>query len=505
MNFLKKLNDETITRRLEAVTAPRQDCQWFDGVVMIYVATVLLFQILFQISPVVTFLAKTPLYSIQTYLGLLGGGLIVVDLFTTKKIWQGKYSWLLYAILALAAVASVRMIGYGVKENLFKLCWMAVQFVLVYSCALRMKRGLFLQYAKILFASLLAVWLVACCVSLYQYLYQIRYLYVVNPLGQDASANRQGFYDNRLFGIFYTLNHAAYISLIFLVFAVFWAIKTKHTWLRFPLGLAGLILLSYILLTSSRSAHISLLVCTFCGVWMFAQNRFKKKVWISTLVAVTAVVALAVCLNVYEAGLEKLPHWWYYNIIATDPDHRPGVELPDGWTSPSVPPEDDLLHREDLEEDQSNGRMDIWKDYISLYDKVGLVGLSPGNYMPYILENCPDLYIVEYIRQYYPDKYASGIIYHVHSGYMMVYVSAGLLGLGALAAFVLLFLRRIIRVVIENRRLSSLFICAGVIVVAGAISAIFDEGLFFQNNPQTTFFWLALGVLAKEAAPKLTV
>lgn len=496
MKFLEKLYDENMVRRLEAVRTPRREYQWFDELVMIYIGLVLLFQILFQISPVVSFLAQTPLYSIQTYLGLLGGGLILVDLFTTKRIWQGKYSLLLYAVLILSAVASVRMIGYGVKENLFKICWMAVQFVLVYSSVHRMGRGLFVQYAKILFASLLAIWLVACCVSLYQYLYQIRYLYVVNPLAQDASANRQGFYDHRLFGIFYTLNHAAYISLIFFVFVVFWIIKTKHTWLRFPLGMAGLILLSHVLLTSSRSAYIALLVCTFCAVWMFARNRFRKQYWRSTLIAAAAVLAVTACLSVYKAGLGQVPQWWYHNVTKSD---QLGAFLPEEWKDSIMPPEDDLLYRDELEDDQSNGRMDIWKDYISLYDKVGLVGLSPGNYMPYILENHPDLYIVEYVREHYPDKYESGIIYHVHSGYLMVYVSAGLLGVVALAAFVILFLRRTIRAAIGEQRLSSLFICTAAFAVAGAISAVFDEGLFFQNNPQTTLFWLALGALAKEA------
>ena len=90
-----------------------------DNLVVVYVAVVLYFQLLLQISPIVTSLTATPLYNIQTYLGLLGGGLIVLDLFTTKRIWQGNYIGLLCVILVFAALASVRMISYGIKENLF--------------------------------------------------------------------------------------------------------------------------------------------------------------------------------------------------------------------------------------------------------------------------------------------------------------------------------------------------------------------------------------------------
>ena len=45
-----------------------------------------------------------------------------------------------------------------------------------------------------------------------------------------------------------------------------------------------------------------------------------------------------------------------------------------------------------------------------------------------------------------------------------------------------------------------LILLSVLLVAAGGISAIVDEGVFFQNNPQTTVFWLALGVLMKECS-----
>ena len=112
-------NRECIKSNIRSFFQGNKEYPVVDKIVLIYVATVLFFQILFQISPVVTLLSKTPLYNIQTYLGLTGGVLIVVDLFTTKKIWKRRYSMFLYVILLLAAVSSVRMMPYGIKENLF--------------------------------------------------------------------------------------------------------------------------------------------------------------------------------------------------------------------------------------------------------------------------------------------------------------------------------------------------------------------------------------------------
>lgn len=511
-----------------------------DVVVVAYVITVLLFQLLFQISPVMKFFTNTPIYSIQTYLGVLGGVLIVIDFFTNKVMWKGKYCWLLYGILVFAGLASLRVIDYGVKENLYKLCWAAIQFALVYSVAHRMDKTRFVRWMLVLYSVLLAVWVIACCVSLYQYVHQIEYWDLVNPLAKDASYSRQGFFDNRLFGIFYTLNHAAYISLLFCLIGCFVFLRTKRVMVRAAIGLSEWILLCHILLSSSRSAFVSLIACSFCIVWAFLYRNSSKTGWKKLAVPVAAAVLAAAVVGVgagwLKDGLAKVPaiyvqmttvapeeteqtaHTEENQAEQTEENQTEQTEAsPDSeetaQTAASDPTEDaaaeettepkeeeDILNRDYLESDQSNGRMDIWRDYISIYQDVGVIGLSPGYYMSYIYDHYPDLYIVDYIRQFYPAKYQSGIIFHVHSGYLMVYVSAGIAGLLLLAAFVVLCLIRVGKRLIREERLSDVWICSFVIVLAVAISAVFDEGIFFQNNPQTTLFWLALGVLMKESA-----
>ena len=214
---MKKQTFDALSRTYSRLTTARREYPAIDIAVLVYIALVLLVQVLFQISPAVTFFSATPLIELQTWLGLLGGALIAVDLFTSRRLWKGTYFLLLAGILFFALLASIRTLEYGVKHNLFKLCWAGIQFALFYSCAFRMDRQRLKPYAKALFVLLLVIWLIACCVSLYQFARLIGYDYVVNPMAQDASTNRQGFYDNRLFGIFYTLNHAAYGSLLFLL------------------------------------------------------------------------------------------------------------------------------------------------------------------------------------------------------------------------------------------------------------------------------------------------
>lgn len=476
-----------LSRAVSRVTIAQRAYPVFDAVVMGYIAVVLLVQVLFQISPAVTFFASTPLISIQTWLGILGGALLVIDLFTTKRLWQGPFCLLLYGILVMAALASVRMIDYGAKQNLFKLCWAIIQFALVYSCAYRMEPDRLKKFIRTLFIVLLAIWLVACCVSLYQFVRQIRYDYVVNPMAQDSSSNRQGFYDNRLFGIFYTLNHAAYGSLIFFLVGTAYAMKSKRIFVKILLSVSNLILMSHIILAVSRSATIALMVCLFCLSFLMARTKFQMKslprLLLSTAVATLIVILTLLVFQVVKSALLCLPY-------ATS-------EI---FDLPAVGYDPALLDR-NLGGDTSNGRLDIWADYFALSGEIGPVGMSPGNYMPYIHENHPDLHIVEYIREVYPEKYNSGIIHHVHNGYLMVFVSAGWIGAALLLAFGTLCILRLFKKLKEDHKTSYTILLSFLLVAAVALSAMFDEGIFFQNNPQTTVFWLALGVLMKECAP----
>ena len=452
---------------------PKKEYPKFDNFVVIYVGVVLFFQTLLQISPVVTALAATPLYSIQTYLGLLGGGLIVADVFTTKRVWQGKYVLFLLAILVAAVLATDRMVPYGLKENLFKLCWMAIQFCLVYSCVHRIPRAELEDRIKTLFYGLLTVWIFACCISLVQYVQKTAYQEVVNPLAQDTSANWQGYHDGRLYGIFYTLNHAAYVSLFFAILAVVCALGEKRIWTKLALSAAVVILLTYIILSGSTSAQVSLLTCLALAAWLAIRSKRKTEKPVDR--QKTAIVCIVILL-VIALGCTGL--------VAMNPGILEAIG------------DEELLDKTDVEA-LSNGRLKIWADYISLYKEIGPIGLSPGNYMPYILQNHPELFVVRAAKHFSPGKYNSGIIYHVHSGYMMVFVSTGILGLAALAAFIALCSKLLWRI-LQKKKTGLWFACGLLLVVAGAISAAFDEGLFFQNNPQTTMFWFALGFILSD-------
>jgi len=446
---------------------------------------------LFLIAPVVTFLAKTPLYHAQSFLGILGGLLLCADLVTNKGLWRGPWCVLLYGICAVAALASVRTISYGVKDNLYILAWSVIQIALFYSCAWRTSREKLQKFCSLLFAALFFIWAVACAISVCQYILQIGYLYVVDPLADDISTARQGFIENRLFGIFNPLNHAAYISAMLLTIAVYYFRRKEKWYVRLPLVLGSLILLSHIILSGSRSAQVSLFICAFFVGFCVARNRLPaphlRRLLLSCGAAVLSLVLFWGGFSGSKVILAQLPS---IGIITPDDESTPGSPTPST-------PSGQFPERTDLDDNVSNNRFAIWKDYLGLYGDVGLIGLSPGNYMSYVRENHPELYIVRYIRENYPEKFAAGSIYHVHNGYLMAYVSAGFLGIAGAAAFLVLYLIRVLRYLFGRVRVSGEFIVLCCLVGMGCVCAMFDKALFFMDSAPTFLFWLAIGLLMK--------
>ncbi len=456
-------NRASILRR---IIEPRRSYYVLDIINLIFVAVTLMFQMLIQISPIMSFVAKTPFYSLQTYLGIIGGILIVVDVFTAKRLWQGKYSILLFGICALVAVSSLRMLSYGVSENIFIFCWTTIYFAIFYSCSYRTYNEKMKKAMSVIFVVFLAIWLIACLVSFFQFFNGIGYYKVINPLSKDPSAFRQGYIDNRLFGIFGTLNHAAYISAYFFFICCIKAIKTENKTAKVLLYVSSLVLISHIVLSKSRSAIISILAGMFILGWIFIRDQYFKTGWKQIVFSIVSVILAIIVLigGVYSS----------------------------------------VLLRKELEGDVSNGRTTIWSDYISIHEDIGLTGLSPGNYMWHILKNHEDLYIVEDTKETYPEKYQAGIIYHPHNGFLYVYVSTGIIGALLIAAFIVLCLIRVIKKLVSGTPVSDLFVYSLVIVAIGAISAVFDTALFFQNNPHSSVFWIALGLLMKESTRKKT-
>ena len=139
---MSKMN--ILNEKLSKIFGSENTCNKYpliNKITVIYVGITVLTFILFLIAPFITLIAKTPFYSIKTYLGIIGAGLLCLDVFTNRVVWRGKYIYLLIGICACAAISTVTTARYGFKDNIFDLVWVTVQFGLIYSCGYRLGKA----------------------------------------------------------------------------------------------------------------------------------------------------------------------------------------------------------------------------------------------------------------------------------------------------------------------------------------------------------------------------
>lgn len=492
----ERLQNHPVLRRLFGEVDGPQRRAWVDHAIFVYAGVVLVTYVLFMIAPVVTLLAPTPLYHIKTYLGILGAGLILLDWFTNKGIWRGDRCWLLYGVCAAAVVSSLLTVSYGVKDNLYDLCWLVIQFALFYSWARRGDRRKLERNFKVLFGVLLGIWLVACCVSIYQYVFQIGYTYISNPNTSSPEITRQGFYQNRLFGVFVGLDYAVYLSLILSICCIHYLATTRRGWtVRAPLLLCVGIFLVHMILSGSRSVQVALLLYVFFLTLLLLRGRLSQwpRLRRACVCVVASVCAAAIgvgCFVGLKGALAKVPA-----LISSEPQDQNQIQEPIEGQEPAAPGED-ILERQGLE-DISNDRFKIWRDYLGLYREIGLFGLSLSNYNDYISDRHPDLYIVRYFQEKYGESEKSDLVYECHNNYLFAFVSTGAVGALLLGIFLILMFARVLRFIWRHPRAPMNLITPLAIVGVGFVEALFMNSVLLKINGLSFIFWLALGVVMK--------
>lgn len=467
-----------------------------NKIIAIYIGLSLIMYISSLIAPVLTFLTHTPIYHFKTYFGLLGAALICIDVFTNRGLWRGAYCWLMYGIAAIAAVSSLLTFSYGISDNLFKICWFVIEIALFYSLSFRLNKIELKRFVFIVYSIILVIWFIACLVSISQFITLTHHIYVADTVSQDSTPTFLGYLNNRLYGVFNPINHAAYISLMLTLIGIYFITKIKNIAVKIIYAIACFIVYMYVILSVSRSALVATsVVIVFIG-FLIVRNKLKstgfKKVMISGVSAILIFAVAFGCYSLVKTGATKLPTL-YSSMTSDETVVTPNTE--------SNVQNQELLDR-NHNNDVTNARMQIWTDYISLYNKIGLLGLSPGNYMKHIKNNYPNLFIVEYIRINHPPKYNADVIFHTHNGYLLVFVATGFLGLFLLLCYLAFCIIKSLKYIIKNEYISSDMLLAFALVVAGCISAVFDVGVFLCDNGHTLIFWIAAGYLMKNSANK---
>ena len=145
------------------------------------------------------------------------------------------------------------------------------------------------------------------------------------------------------------------------------------------------------------------------------------------------------------------------------------------------------LERPDVSQndDVSNGRTSIWKDYLKVFAKSPIFGTSPRNAKSFTEDHFDSLFIIEKCYT------------NIHNTYLAILVYTGILGTAILAVWAIGTLFEIVGFIIRRRKTQDehyfTVVVLTMILTVCAVAAFPSSFIFFDNNTPDIIFWICLG------------
>ena len=409
-------------------------------------------------------------------LAVFGVLLVVFDFFTRRVLLKPKYCTLLALFVFVLGISSLLNAKYGVGANLKTMVWTVIQLFLLASIDFDLPKETKIRHFRIVSQWACALWTVCVLLSFWQFLTLYQEIHI---LSDGEKFIREGFHDNRLFGIFNDPNFASVMSFAVIIFSGINIILAKKKLLAAILhGFVIFFQFIYIVLSGSRTtelaAYLAVAALMFWLTWvLLIKKNFALILKIATSV-LCAVLGVALCFGAF-AGTKK--------VCACLPDTFSDLvgQTPSDGSSTLVD-----FERPDVEgnADISNNRFSIWKDYVKVYATAPIFGTSPRNVLEYTEEHFDDLFVLR-----------KG--YLMHNTYLALFVATGALG-GVLApAYLICVALEILGYLFRKRKnpdssyYQVLLVSAAMIVFAVAMFTLYF--LFFNNMMVDIIFWFMLG------------
>lgn len=504
-----------------------------------YISVALLYQIVWLIAPVRAFLFDTGLDVISSGLAVLGFALFLWDAVTDRVFLRSRYTKLLIAVLGVLCLSSLVNINYGVGKNAKVIIWQIVQMLVMFPLGYRIKDELHTRFFVILHAISSAIIVPAALLSIHQFCFNISYNIIV-----DGSECRQGLQDGRAFGVFASIYFASLFLSILTVASLYLCVKAKSIPLRILYAAESAVCMTYIIVSGTRSVQVGLCAALFAGAYIFFKGngficRKLRNVWLKSAVCLVLSAVTLVC-GVYayataERALDRIPV--FIDEITSelpndqnDPDETGKVtgtvdgdsdtnknpttgkdpstdKTPTTDKNPTTDKKPVIVTRPDTSSDNiSNNRFKIWTDYLSaVFEnvKTALFGYGPGSYMDGVKETTPDAFIVTTIKEGYPAMFEQGYIYDTHNGYLSILVTSGILGVIAVAVFMLVCLVNVLKCLFVKQKPSGTVVLLTLVLTVILTTVFFDSDMFFKCTDTSMIFWVVSGFLLKKVDSEL--
>jgi len=421
----------------------------------------------------------------------MSGGIFFIgyNIISERKKMIKNYSWILWIFIVVCIISSITMIKYGYMDNAKTIIWSTILFGVLYTYSQMRDNKQMEKTIRIAIIILSIIWSTAILIGLYQYMMQITYFV---RLEDYPILKAQGFYYNRLFGIFVDPNFAAVTSVMLLFGSIYSFITSNNKWIKSIWVLNAILQFLYVILSGSRSGLLvfvfGVMIYAFLKVYSSFQIKEKKSNILRLIVTIViSIIAIIVLFLGVKKLLENIPQL----INKTNTTQEEIVQ--DENAQNSNDSQKVSLDRTDLEDKGiSNLRFELWGDCLNILKSKPIFGTSPRNLIVYA-QDC--------FQNTYPAKG-----YDFGNGYLAVLVGTGVLGALVIAVFLCICIKRLFIYIIKkqynNLEESNFNILAISIIGMMFLAAAINQEIFLVNSINTALFWLMLGYIMKKTENK---
>ena len=386
-----------------------------------------------------------------------------------------KRIWILIAFYISYIISLVLNINYGYAEAVKALVWMAFHYYLLYACDVKQEPKVYQKefhiianvYLAILFAAAIASFVLLCIGYSY---YSMR--------GEFEIVG--GFTWGRLWGVFTDPNYGSVFCSIGIILSLYFFHTWKNIVLRI-LYICNILMLSiYIIFSDSRTGIVAIMFSLAFYVYalLIRWEKFKLKMELKQIISI--LIAMVIMVGVYfiPKGVTAA-----YNQIVENVTSNQMIE------DPSEPPTNNKVfgREQDLEDDISNGRLELWYSSVEIFLTKPIFGVSFFNLRDYALAELPDTYLITKPNGKVNNPHS--VIFNILAGQGIVGITIFFIFCGAVFIYIV---RRFYRV--EKKDYHYIIVLMSSIVACG-VSMLFLSDVFYVHTPNSFVFWTFLGYL----------
>lgn len=417
-----------------------------------------------------------------------GAGLVAWEFFTKRRMFKSIYWVFPLCIIAAYVISILLNARYNLYMGVKHFVYLCISLLLLYG---QDRKKSFEDIKKLLYRInniILIIVFISSLVSIVMFIFRVSFSFKSGDM-----TFRQGFLENRLFGVYTSPNTGALFSVISLAAMMMNSIikygKIKFNWFY----IINLVIQTiYFSLTLSNGGFLTLVAFAilFAVVYFFPKMQLKR----GTLQAIALSIVFAI---VMIAGVRGIMYGTRYvmsyvpSVVDNLLDRRTTGD--DGEQKE----EDEKIQFERIEsgDDVSNGRITIWTGSLKLLKQHPLFGYADM----WVEEEDTvrfDLSVLdenELIWLYKPNG-------NLHNAYIHIAAYSGIVGFALVFAFAVLLVKKVGFALIRGRKntqfyslLAVLFVTLGSIAANGMVEA---HLLYTRQDPYGAIFWLYTGLAA---------